>query len=121
MVIGIPFIGNNYFLILHAICVPFIMLHWITNDNTCVLTTVEIEIRKNMNLPIDKSKCFTCRLIEPVYDFKADNIEWTFYIYTITTILWFISLYKLYTMYSKGEIQNLKDLFLANNTTKLFF
>lgn len=120
LVIGVPFFGNNYLLFMHSICVPFMMLHWLMNDNTCVLSLIEIELRKKLNLSTDKKQCFTCQLINPIYDFKANNEKWTEYIYIITTSLWFISLYKLYSMYERGEISNTNDLLFKNNTTKLF-
>lgn len=120
LVIGVPFFGNNYLLFMHSICVPFMMLHWITNDNTCVLSLMELELRKKLDMPLDKKECFTCQLIDPIYDFNANNKEWTEYIYVITTCLWFITLYKLYSMYKRGEIQTTNDLLFKNNTTKLF-
>lgn len=120
LVVGVPFFGNNYFLVMHAICVPFMMSHWIMNDNTCVLSMAELELRKKLKLPFDKKECFTCQLIDPVYDFKANNEEWTEYIYIITTCLWFISIYKLYSMYERGEIRTTRDLLFSNNTTNIF-
>lgn len=120
LVIGVPFFGNNYFLLMHAICVPFMMSHWIMNDNTCVLSMMEMQLRKKLNLPVDKKECFTCQLIDPIYDFKANNEKWTEYIYIITTGFWLITLYKLYTMYERCEIQTMHDLLFKDNTTKLF-
>ena len=32
-----PFSGSNYLLFMHTIIVPFIMLHWVLNNNTCSL------------------------------------------------------------------------------------
>lgn len=119
-VVLIPFFGNNYFLFLHAICTPFMMFHWIMNDDTCFLSVMEMELRKKMGLPIDKKECFTCQLIEPIYNFKANNEEWSAYIYIITTGLWFVTIYKLYAMWEKGELTTIEDLILKENTTKLF-
>lgn len=119
LVIGIPFFGNNYLLLMHVICVPFIMCHWLMNDNTCVLTLMEIELRKKLKMSIDKTECFTCQLINPIYDFKANNEEWSNIIYGITTILFLISFYKLYSMYDRGEINSMEDLLFKNNTTHL--
>ena len=119
LVIGVPFFGNNYFLVMHAICVPFMMSHWLMNDNTCMLSVIELELRKKLKMPVDKKECFTCQLIDPIYDFKANNEEWTEYIYVLTTGFWVITLYKLYSMYNKGEIQTTYDLMFKNNTTNL--
>ena len=121
LVIGVPFFGNNYLLFMHSICVPFMMLHWIINDNTCVLSIMEIELRKKLDLPIKKKDCFTCQLIEPIYDFKANNEKWTWYIYIATISLWLITMYKLCSMYQRGEIVSMNDFLFKNNTTKLFY
>jgi hypothetical protein len=120
LVVGVPFFGNNYLLVMHAICVPFIMLHWVINDNTCVLSVIELEIRKKLKMPVDKKACFTCQLIDPIYDFKANNEDWSEYIYIFTTLLWLTSVYKLYSMYQRGEIVSMQDLLLKENTTSLF-
>ena len=108
-----PFIGNNYFLILHSIVVPFMMAHWYTNNNNCALTVIERNIRKNMNgVETDPDDCFTHNLIAPVYDFKKNNADFTTFIYLITFILWFISLYKLYDNRRNGKLQRLEHLIL---------
>lgn len=119
-VIGIPFVGNNYFLVMHLICVPFMMTHWYMNDNTCVLSLIEMELRKKLNMPVNKNDCFTCQLIDPVYEFNAHRDEWSELIYIVTTGFWLITVYKLYCMYDRGEINTMHDLLMKDNTTKLF-
>lgn len=109
-VVGIPFFGSYYFLLMHAILVPFIMLHWLVNDNTCVLSLIELEIRKRMGEKIDKQDCFTCQLVNPIYDFTANFEEWSAMIYILTTILWLISVCKLYHGFKNGEIKSINDL-----------
>ena len=113
-VILTPFFGNNYMLFMHAIIVPFIMIHWILNDNTCVLSTIEKKIRETINngKTIDKNICFTCRLIDPVYDFRANYDDYATQIYLITTVLWLYSIGKLYYKYNTGEIRTIHDLFI---------
>lgn len=113
LVVGVPFFGNNYLLMMHSIMVPFMMCHWYFNDNTCVLSLMELQIRKNMGEEdIEQKDCFTCQLINPVYDFRANYSEWTMSIYTITTTLWLISLYRLYCGYANGDIRSFQDLLL---------
>lgn len=89
------------------------MLHWVINDNTCVLSVLEHKIRQKMNngAPIDKNECFTAKLINPIYDFKENNKEYSTFIYLLTTCLWAISLSKLYYKYKSGEIKSFGDLF----------
>lgn len=111
-VIFTPFIGSNYFLLLHCIIVPFVMLHWVLNDNTCALTLIEKKLREKLYGTIaNNNDCFTCRLIEPVYDFKGNYDAISELIYLVTTLLFSISGYKLYTRYTNGEIASLKELF----------
>jgi hypothetical protein len=109
-VVGIPLFGTYYLLFMHAILVPFMMMHWILNDNTCVLSLLELHIRKKMGQNTDKKDCFTCQLINPVYDFTNTFEEWSRAIYVITIILWLISVYKLYDGFKRGKINNLQNL-----------
>lgn len=41
-----PFTNSNYLLLLYVITVPFIILHWVMNNNTCSLTVAEKYIRQ---------------------------------------------------------------------------
>ena len=46
LVLTIPFTNSNYLLCLYIITIPFIILHWILNDNTCCLTIAEKYFRE---------------------------------------------------------------------------
>jgi hypothetical protein len=107
-----PFIGGNYFLLLHAIIVPFIVFHWIINNNTCALTIAERAVRKQLygTNPSDDD-CITYKLIAPVYDFNKNNISMSNMIYVIILGLWGITLFRLYSNYSNGKLSNMNDLF----------
>jgi len=108
-----PFTNSNYLLLLHSIMVPFIIFHWITNNNICVLTVLEKNIKKNLYKENYKEEeCFTCRLIEPVYDFVDDNKTFSKIIYIVTIMLWLISTGKLVYKYNSGEITNWKQFFI---------
>lgn len=109
-VIIIPFTNSNYFLLIHAIIIPFIMLHWILNNNTCALTIFEKILRTKDGVVPNSEDCFTCRLIEPIYDFKNNYDDFSTLIYIITTGLWLISAYKLFNKYRCGEITSIDDL-----------
>ena len=110
-----PFTNYNYFLFMHAIIVPFIMLHWYLNNNTCSLTIAEKEIRKRMNggsKNVDDDECYTYKFIAPIYDFNKNHEEYSKFIYILTSGLWFISLYKLYGKFRDGSIKSFTDLML---------
>jgi hypothetical protein len=111
-VIGIPFTNSNYFLLLHAVFIPFMILHWVCNDNTCVLTVIEKYVRKQLYGEVDSDKCFTCKLIEPVYDVNKNYKSFSKAIYIITIGLWLMSTCKLYYKYKVGNISSLRDLFI---------
>ena len=69
-----PFIGNNYFLLMHSIVIPFVMAHWYLNDNTCFLTVMETSFRYKLYGKIpDPNNCFSYRLIAPIYDFRKNK------------------------------------------------
>lgn len=110
-VVGAPFVNSNYILMLHSIFIPFMISHWICNDNTCCLTVVERNIKKRLDKNYTDNDCFTCQLIEPIYDFKKNYKEYTIMIYVITILLWLMSSSKLYKKYKTGEITKYKQLF----------
>ncbi len=105
-----PFVGSNYFLLLHAIIVPFIILHWIVNDNTCCLTVCERFLRRKINGEKDDESCITCKLIEPIYDFKKNYQTFSNIIYGITLGLWFITLGRFACQYKTGHLTTWTDL-----------
>jgi hypothetical protein len=108
-----PFIGNNYFLLLHAIAIPFMVLHWYMNDNNCALTLMEKHIRYNLYGYIpEPDECFMHRLIAPVYDFKKNNDDMSTFIYIVTFSLWFYTLYRLYSNFMDGKLSKLQDLLM---------
>ena len=110
-VILTPFTFSNYFLFLYTIFIPFLIMHWICNDNTCVLTIIERRLRKEIYGTVDEEDCLTCRLIEPVYDFRKNYAGYTIIIYTITIGLWLYAATKLYCKYGSGEIRSINELF----------
>lgn len=110
-VVGVPFVDSNYLLLVHSIFVPFMIVHWICNDNTCVLTLIERKLRKELyNQEPSEDDCITCKLINPIYDFKKNNNDFSNVIYTITFLLFFISFLRLIYKYKVGLISNFADL-----------
>ena len=106
-----PFTNSNFILLMHLIIVPFIIVHWLTNNNVCALTIMEKKIREKMyGVEVSKNDCFTCKIIEPVYDFKKNYKNQSKAIYGITTVLILISLIKLFNKYKCGEIRSFQDM-----------
>ncbi len=108
-----PFTNSNYFLLLHMVFVPFLMIHWIFNDNTCAITTAERIIKKRIlgDKYVDDEDCFTCQIIEPVFDLRKNYEDYATFLYFFSTSLWLMSVYKLYKKRTEGTIKSWHDLF----------
>lgn len=110
-IIVVPFTNITVLLLLYVIIVPFIILHWILNNNQCSLTLVERKLRKKIYGNYSPSDCITCRLIEPIYDFRKKHKQFTTLIYAATIILFLIAVLKLVNKFQSGQIKNFMDLF----------
>ncbi len=109
-VLAAPFSNSNYLILLHIIVVPFIMLHWLLNNNTCCLTVAEKYIRKKtITTKIKEEDCFTYQLIAPIYDFSKNHEAFSTFIYIITISVWSLSVYNLSNKLYNGEIKKLDD------------
>ena len=80
-----PFVGNFQSRLLHAIVVPFMVLHWLLNEDTCVLTLVESALRG-----IPKPDSFFQQLLGPVHNFDASPMVWV-----ATALLWLVDVHAL--------------------------
>ena len=85
-----PFIGNEYFLTLHVILLPFIVFHWITNQSVCALT----EIEKLVSGKKVDDETFFGKLVGPVYKFRTQEDEMLF-LYGLMGCLFTITFIKL--------------------------
>lgn len=85
-----PFFGNDYFLTIHLLVVPFIMLHWITNQSVCALT----EMEKLVTGKTCDNDTFIGKIVGPVYKFKTQKEE-NLFVWTTMTTLWFITFIRL--------------------------
>lgn len=109
-VLATPFTNSNYLLLLHLVVVPFIMLHWILNNNTCCLTVTEKYIRqKAIGTKINEEDCFSYQLIAPIYDFNKNHETFSTFIYVITISVWLVSVFKLSKKICNGEITKIED------------
>lgn len=105
-----PFTNINFILTLHCIIVPFLFLHWITNNDICALTLLEHYIRKKIyGKNIDENQGFIAQIINPIFHFPNDNKKLNTQINIITFILFLISSLKLYRKVKNKEIKSLQD------------
>jgi len=105
-----PFSDNSQILFLHAFLIPFLYLHWITNNNTCALTTLEKFVQFKINGKIEENYCFSCGIIDPVYNVTKDYSSYNSIIYGSTFSLWLVSVYKLRQKFKSGEVESWKQL-----------
>ena len=87
-----PFCKNREYVILHAIIVPFLYFHWLTNNDTCALT----ELEKYLSNKKENEETFIGSIISPVYKINLKDKCTIVKITKITTLLlWCFSLEKL--------------------------
>lgn len=111
-VLAAPFSNSNYLMLLHTIVIPFIVLHWLLNNNTCCLTVAEKYIReKNTGTTVKEGDCFTYQLVAPIYDFNKDHQAFSTFIYILTISLWLVSVHNLSNKYCTKQINSINDLF----------
>ncbi len=84
-----PFSGVDEFLVMHAVLVPFLLLHWLTNSDACALTLLEKKLRGIKN----DSESFIHNLVAPIYVIDDCTLR------DITTVgtlmLWMVTLRQL--------------------------
>jgi hypothetical protein len=105
-----PLSNINAILTLHCVTVPFLFLHWITNNDVCALTLAEYHIRKKLyGEKVNDTDGFLARIINPIFHFPNDNKDLDRHIHIITFVLFLISSYKLYRKIKNKEIQTWQD------------
>lgn len=83
-IVGVPFVGNEWLLTMHAIIVPGIIMHWMTNNNICSLTYLESKLSG-----VSVNDTFIGKILFPF--FEVNNK----FIYLIVLLLLFLTLLKL--------------------------
>jgi hypothetical protein len=97
-----PFSNNQQILILHFILVPFLMLHWVTNQSACALT----EMEKFLTGKTEDHETFIGKIVGPVYKFQSCE-EQNMFVWGALILLWLFTLYKL----RRSNFQALRDTF----------
>jgi len=80
--IAAPFTHNCELIIMHAVLVPFLYFHWITNNDTCALT----ELEKFMCNKKENLDTFIGSVVSPVYKIQNSDVK------ILTLLLWVFSL-----------------------------
>lgn len=88
-VILTPFTSNESLLFFHVLLVPLVWVHWLTNDDTCVLTTLEANARG-----VDAGDTFIQRVVGPVYTLEPGHAGMIAWIGSVA--LWSVSVAKVF-------------------------
>lgn len=108
-IIGTPFFGDAYLQSMHLLVVPFIMIHWATNQSVCALT----EMEKLVTGKTCDDDTFFGQVVGPVYKFNTRQDE-NYFLWALLIILWSITLLKLQDTgfaYLKHEVAVLRERF----------
>jgi hypothetical protein len=89
-IVGSPFFAGEVDLTLHAVVVPFLMLHWITNQSVCALTEMEKYLRGKTN----DDETFFGQVVGPVYKFRTKGRE-NIMLWGLLVTLWLVTLFQL--------------------------
>ena len=85
----VPFVGSTPMLKGYSLAVPFVMIHWAINDDTCALTILEQVLRGER----DRSKTFMGKLMGGVYNLS--NASWDLLLKIVVFMLWLLVQFKL--------------------------
>lgn len=89
-VVLVPFTNNEFWLTIHFIIVPFVMLHWLTNQSVCAFT----ELEKMLRGTTEDSETFIGQIVGPIYKFQSPGQE-NMFVWFVTIVLWLVTLFKL--------------------------
>jgi hypothetical protein len=67
--------------LVYAVVIPSLWIHWMANDDGCVLTMLESHLRG-----VEKTSTFMHRLVSPVYSISENSLKTLSWIVTIA--LW---------------------------------
>jgi hypothetical protein len=89
-----PWVRDKLVLLLYMMTIPFLQLHWISNNDTCALTVAECKLRG-----VEPGRSFFHRLVSPVYNLhqKYEDI----FLWALTYVLWMVAVHRYFTIYSK--------------------
>lgn len=83
-IIIVPFTGSEWLLAMHAVMIPGIIIHWITNNNMCSLSFIEAKLT---NQPMEST--FIAKVLDPFFQINNEMI------YAAIIGLWLFGLYQL--------------------------
>lgn len=105
-VILVPLFGSIPLLLVNAMLIPLILIHWICNDNSCAFVIIEYKIRNIIyNRDILRNECISANIVDPIYNFSNyfNNANIKILLCITMAILWLINIYKI--LFKLNKIQ----------------
>jgi hypothetical protein len=89
----------------HFITVPFLLLHWVTNNDICALTLLESKLTG-----VKDENTFVGRIVQPIYNAHLESKHY----YWISIVLFAVTAFRLHYQYDYWFIRfAIKIIFLA--------
>lgn len=98
--IVVPFTNNRTLLEFYSLIIPFLMFHWITNDDNCSLTQMEVFLTGK-----EKEGTFFGKLLSPVYNMSNEHADK--FVKSLLFVLWFFVQFKLDRIPGLNKIREL--------------
>ena len=89
-----PFAPWELIVTYHFIIIPFLWMHWYTNNDVCALTLLESKLRG-----IESDSTYVGSIINPIYQIKNRDF------YIATAILFLITTYRLNSQFHFGLLK----------------
>lgn len=91
----VPFVGDLHQLLLYAMVIPFVVAHWLLNNDQCALTLLEQWLR---GVPSDQS--FIHKIVSPIYLFMSgsdvSDAAIKQCVYILTACLWSYAVFRVW-------------------------
>lgn len=102
-----PFVKYKVFNLLYLIIAPFILFHWILNNDTCALTELEKKLRGTCH----SKNTFFGSLVGPVYNLDKHPEVSMIVVRFILILLWFVALHNLRKKRNNDPIDKMYKIF----------
>lgn len=96
-----PLLKNPLNMFVYLLIIPMLVLHWVFNNNSCMLTILESKMR---NISLDKG--FIYRVITPI--FKINHLELSNVIYFVTITWWIWVMIKMMFLLANWDVNKNK-------------
>jgi hypothetical protein len=113
-VIIVPFTNLKPLLLIHCLFVPFMLIHWGFNNDSCSLTVLEEKLTKKIygENNYKENECITCKIIKPIYNYINDKDKFTGLIWILALLLCLFAFFKIYYLIYFNIIRHPLEMFI---------